>query len=91
MHITITQNTNVMVSHNADRDTLVDLYDIIHRFRDDTGYSINLPALPNPELTLIYISNLEVNQNGVTDDSFEESVQQLIESLQDAGFTVLEN
>lgn len=91
MHITITQSTNVMVSHNAERETLVDLYGIIDGFRGDTGYSINLPQLPNPEITLIYISNLEVNENGVTDDSFEESVQQFIEALQDAGFTVLEN
>lgn len=80
-----------MVTHNADRETLVDLYDIIYGFRGDTQYCLNLPAQENPEITFIYITNMEVSENGVTDDSFEESVQQFIETLQDAGFTVLEN
>lgn len=91
MRITTTQSTNIMVTHNADRDTLVDLYDIIHGFSLDTQYCLNLPAQENPEITFIYITNMEVSTNGVTDDSFEESVQQFIETLKDAGFTVLEN
>ena len=91
MRITTTQSTNIMVTHNAERETLVDLYDIIYGFRGDTQYCLNLPTQKNPEITLIFITNMEVSENGVTDDSFEESVQQFIETLTDAGFTVLEN
>lgn len=88
MQITTTQSTNISVHHNVDRETLVDLYDTIDGFRSDSGYCINLPITRNPELTSIFISNIEVNENGVIDDSFEESVQQFIESLEDIGFKV---
>lgn len=91
MRITTTQSTNIMVTHNAERETLVDLYDVIDGFRAETGYCINLPPSANPELTIIYISNLEVNEDGVMDDTFGEAVQQFIETLQDEEFTVLEN
>lgn len=88
MLVTVIQSTNVTVTHNTDKETLTDLYDVIDIFRQNTGVSISLPIQSDPTRTVIYVSFMDVSETGEADDSFQDSVLQLVDSLEDAGFTV---
>lgn len=84
--ITTTQSTSVSVTHNSSKETVTDLYELIDGFRQDTCYCIQLQMTSYG--TEIYLTNMEVSESGEVDDTFQDAVQQLIESLEDLDFTV---